>query len=208
MCGLVYRGPLTSVYGTVSTISFSSASERAISAAFMFSSMRAAFELAGMGTTSSPCASTHASASCAGVHPFFFASSANLSASATFASKFSGRYRPHVPKPPSAGPVRQSLPPPMSSFLRCVAVRSPRASGEYGTMPMPSSRASGTMSSSRSRAMTDHSYWSAVIGQTACARRTSSGECSLRPTCLILPSAISSFMASMDFSMSVFGSER
>ena len=57
----------------------------------------------------------------------------------------------------------------------------PRPSGEYGTSPMPSSRATGTTSSSMSRDHSDHSVWMAVTGWTAWARRIVPGPASDRP---------------------------
>jgi hypothetical protein len=66
-------------------------------------------------------------------------------------------------------------------------VRKPRPSGLNATMPMPSSRHVGTISSSMSRLHSDHSLCSAAIGCTAAARRIVSTEASDRPRCRTLP---------------------
>ena len=46
---------------------------------------------------------------------------------------------------------------------------------------MPSSRSTGSSSSSGSRLNSEYSYWPAAIGCTACARRTVAGAASEMP---------------------------
>src|SRR5712664_151113 len=60
----------------------------------------------------------------------------------------------------------------MSSGRWIWPVRNPRPSGLYATNPMPSSRTVGRISSSTSRLHSEYSVCRAVIGCTACARRT------------------------------------
>ena len=95
-----------------------------------------------------------------------------------------------------------------SSGRADLPVRKPWPSGEYGTKPMPSSRSSGSTSSSGSRVHSEYSDCSAVIGCTAWARRIVSAPASDRPMWRILPSATSSASAPTVSSMGVFGSTR
>ena len=73
---------------------------------------------------------------------------------------------------------------------------------------MPSSRQVGRISASGSRAKTEYSVCSAVIGWTAWARRIVSGAASLRPRCFTLPASTSSAIAPTVSSISTFGSTR
>ena len=128
-----------------------------MSAAAAFSSSRSARRVPGIGATSSPWCSSHASASCAGVQPTSAAISRARSTRSRLRSRLSCWKR---------GELRRKS---SSALMSTDPVSSPRPSGLYGTMPTPSSRAAGTISRSSSRVNSDHSLWSAAIGWTALA---------------------------------------
>lgn len=75
-------------------------------------------------------------------------------------------------------------------------------------MATPSSAAAPTALRSTSRLNSDHSDWSAAIGCTACASRSSAPVTSLRPRWRTLPSPTSSAMAPTDSAKGTAGSRR
>ncbi len=153
----------------------------------------------GMGTMSSPCASTHASASWAGVQPFSVAMAATASTSARFFAKFS---------PWKRGERRRKSSSARSSNRRMAPVRNPRPSGLYGTIVIPSSRQVAMMSPSMSRLQSEYSDCSAAIGCTLWARRMVSLPASDSPRKRTLPAATRSAMAPTVSSIGVFWSTR
>ena len=120
---------------------------------------------------SSPCASTHASASCAGVQPF----PRQSARCARPAADSSGSFRPENAET-SAGNPWDRIPRSSPARSKC-----PRPSGLYGTKPMPSSRQVERISPSGSRVHSEYSLCSAVIGYVACARRIVFAPASERP---------------------------
>jgi len=64
------------------------------------------------------------------------------------------------------------------------------ASGLQHTKPIPSSLQIGRIWSSGSRAIIEYSFWTAVTGCTACARRSVLGPGSESPKCKTFPCAI------------------
>ena len=133
----------------------------------------------GIGTRSSPWASTQASASCAGVMLLLLGDLGDL------------RRELQVRVEVLAGEARTvaggSRPASRSSGDLKRPDRKPRPSGEYGTKPIPSSRQVGSTPFSGSRDHSEYSVWTAVIGWTAWARRIVSGAASLRPMWRTLP---------------------
>ncbi len=159
--------------GATCSIASSSSWVKVMSTAATFSSRLATRRVPGIGTTSSPCASTQASASWEGVTPLPSAICTTLSRTSRFLSKFS---------PWKRGELRRKSSSSKSSTDRIVPARNPRPSGEYGTKPIPSSRTvASTPLSSTSRVNRLYSVCTAVSGWVACARRMLSGEASLMP---------------------------
>ena len=146
---------------------FRSAEDRrpisSIATAPMFSSRRWSFVVPGMGTIHGFCASSHASAICAGV-AFF--------RSADLAEQIDQRL---VGLACLRGEARNACCGCRSCRTSCsrrsCPVRKPLPSGLKGTKPMPSSSSVGMISSSGSRHQSEYSLCSAVTGCTACARR-------------------------------------
>src|SRR6185503_2863013 len=88
-------------------------------------------------------------------------------------------------------------------------VRNPLPSGLYGTKPMPSSSQAPRMPLvSGPRVHSEYSFWSAVTGWTAWARRNVSTLGSDMPKCLTLPSAIRSRTVPATSSIGTLGSTR
>ena len=131
-------------------------------AAPRFSSRRCSFVVPGIGTIHGFCASSQASAICAGVAFFRAAIVPSRSTSAWFALRASGVKRGTM--------LRKSV---LSNVVlsSILPVRKPLPSGLKGTKPMPSSSSVGSTSSSGSRHHSEYSLCSAATGWTACARR-------------------------------------
>ena len=165
----------------------------------MFSSSRCSFVVPGIGTIHGFCASSQASAICAGVAPFRSATRPSRSTNAWFALRASGVKRGTV--------LRKSV---LSNvvFSSILPVRKPLPSGLNGTKPMPSSSSVGRISSSGSRHHSEYSLCRAVTGWTAWARRIVCAPASERPKCLTLPASIRSLTAPATSSIGTFGSTR
>jgi hypothetical protein len=129
----------------------------------MFSSSRCSFVVPGIGTIHGFCASSHASAICAGVAFFCSAMRVSSSTKAKFALRASGSV--------NRGTVLRKSPLANSVVSSILPVRKPLPSGLNGTKPMPSSSSVGRISSSGARHQSEYSLWSAVTGWTAWARR-------------------------------------
>ncbi len=165
----------------------------ASSGAVSFTSVAAQFSsrylrrlVPGMGTMSSPWASSQASATCPAVARFAAASCLTFSTSFRFAARFSPWKRG---KRIIRASVAGSVPAPIAPVSR------PRPSGLYGTKPIPSSRVVFKISASTWRSKIEYSVWSALIGCTACARRIVFGLASDSPRKRTLPAFTSSAIA-------------
>ena len=122
-------------------------------AAPRFSSSRCSFVVPGIGTIHGFCASSHASAICAGVACFRSANAFSQSTNARFAFRFSAVKRGTTLRKSVGSNV---------VFSSIVPVRNPLPSGLNGTKPMPSSSSAGRTSSSGSRHHSEYSLCSAV----------------------------------------------
>ncbi len=89
-----------------------------------------------------------------------------------------------------------------------VPVKKPLPSGLNGTNPMPSSSHTGSTAASGSRVHSEYSLWTAVTGNTACARRIVPAPASDSPKCFTLPAATSSPTAPATSSIGTAGSTR
>jgi hypothetical protein len=89
-----------------------------------------------------------------------------------------------------------------------VPVRNPRPSGLNGTKAIPSSRHAVITVASGSRVQSEYSDWSAVIGWTACARRSVATDTSESPRKRTLPAATNSLIAPTDSSIGTSRSTR
>jgi hypothetical protein len=87
-------------------------------------------------------------------------------------------------------------------------VKSPRPSGLYATKPTPSSRQVGRIASSTSRVKIEYSLCTALIGNTAQARRSVAAEHSESPRKRTLPASTNPAMAPTVSSIGVSGSTR
>jgi hypothetical protein len=134
-----YRAPSGVISEAALSISSRSSGVSAMSADAMFSSSRWSFVVPGIGTIHGFCASSHASAICAGVAPFRSATRVRSSTNARLALRASASKRGTLlRKSPSANSVVSSIFP----------VRNPLPRGLKGTKPIPSSSSSGRISSS------------------------------------------------------------
>src|SRR6266700_7267792 len=153
----------------------------AIAVAAMFSSRRASFVVPGIGTIHGFCASSQASAICAGVVFFRVAMVRSASTSARFDFRASGVKRGTMLRKSELTNV---------VFSSIVPVRKPLPRGLNGTNPMPSSSSVGSSSSSGRRHHSEYSLCTAVTGWTAWARRMVAAAASDMPKCLTLPAPI------------------
>ena len=128
--------------------------------------MRSARLLPISGITSSPWASTHASASVATPTPCSAAIASSRATTSRLRSRFPSWKR---------GTSRRQSSGLRSSGRRNRPVSSPRERGLYATKAIPSSRASGSMWASGSRCSSEYSLWTAAIGCVAWARRSVAG---------------------------------
>ena len=149
--------------------------------------------------TSSPWASTQASATWAGSAPTRAATLRTRSASAWFAAIASASKR---------GRVRRKSPASRSSVDATAPVRKPRPSGEKPTTATSCSAHQGTTSASASRVHSDSSICTAAMGWTAWAVSSWARDTSLRPIARTLPAATSSASVPTDSSSGTFGSAR
>ena len=162
-----------------------------------FSSSRWRLVVPGIGTIHGFCASSHASAICAGVALLPFGERRQ--------PVDERQVRLPVLRRESRDDVAEVGRCRTSSCRRSCPVRNPLPSGLNGTNPMPSSSSVGSTSSSGSRHHSEYSLCSAVTGCTACARRIVCTPASDSPKCLTLPSRISSFTAPATSSIGTFG---
>ena len=166
----------------------------------MFSSRCSKLRVPGIGTTAtddlSAACRSHASATWAGVAFNLWAVSRTASMIARFAV---------CACPISRGMRRRS-----SAFSRVSAAptRNPRPNGDEAMNAAPTAASAGTTECSTSRLHTDHSDWTAAIGCTAAARRSSSAVTSLNPRWFTIPCCTSSTMAPTVSSMGTVGSTR
>jgi hypothetical protein len=89
-----------------------------------------------------------------------------------------------------------------------VPVVNPIPNGAHGTKPMPSSSHSGRTCCSGPRHSMEYSFWIAVSGWTAWARRTVSSPGSESPKWVTLPCEIRSLTVPATSSMGTVGSTR
>src|SRR5580658_575263 len=150
-----YRSPSTVIFEAALLISRRSSDESLIATEPMFSSRRDNLVVPGIGTIHGFCASSQASAICAGVAPFCLAILPRRSTTAWFAFRASGVKRGRV--------LRKSLLPNFV-FSSIFPVRNPFPRGLYGTKPIPSSSSVGSTSASGFLHHSEYSLWSAVTG--------------------------------------------
>src|SRR5579864_5439057 len=193
------RAPSSFSLEEASSICLRSFSVSATFTAPRFSSKRWSLVVPGIGTIHGFRASSHASATCAGVAPLRPATVLTRSTRAMLALRASGEKR--------GTRFRKSL---GSNFVfsSILPVRNPAPSGLNGTKPMPNSSKIGRSSASGPRQNKEYSLWTAVMGWTACARRIVCTPASDRPKCLTLPWTINSFRAPATSSMGTSGSTR
>jgi hypothetical protein len=183
-----------------SSISRSSSAVSSRSTAARFSSSRCSFVVPGMGTIHGFWASSHASATCAGV--------ASLRAATSCSSWTKARFAWRASASAKRGTVLRKSPLAYWVVWSMVPVRKPLPSGLNGTKPTPSSSRVGTICSSGSRHHSEYSDCSAVTGCTAWARRIVRAPASERPKCPALPSSISSLTVPATSSIGTSGSTR
>ena len=145
-----------------------------------FSSSRSRRLVPGIGTMNGCCASSHASATCAGVAPRSSASAADLIDDRLVGAEVLGGESGHAGA--DLVGARTSRP------AVTVPVRKPLPSGLNGTNPMPSSAQVGSTSGSGSRVHSEYSLCTAVTGVTAWARRMVPAPASESPKWRTLPS--------------------
>mmetsp|Transcript_31852 Transcript_31852/g.53522 ORF Transcript_31852/g.53522 Transcript_31852/m.53522 type:complete len:281 (-) Transcript_31852:649-1491(-) len=186
----------------IASICASSSSVNVTRTASKFSCRCLMLHVPGMGTTSAPCACTHANASWPIVHPFDSAIGLSSSTSCKFFSKCSSDIF-GIPK------RRKSCSPKASSLReRSAPVKNPLPSGEYATILMPSSRQVGRRSLSMSRVHREYSCSMQKRGAVACARRRLAALASDSPIALAFPSSTMVCIAATLSSMGVVGETR
>ena len=163
----------------------------------MFSSSRCNLVVPRIGTIHGLCASNHANAIWAGVAPAVGHLLDELDERQVGLPRLGWKRGTLLRKSPDSKVVLRSI----------VPVNQPAPSGEKLTKPIPSSSIAG-MSASRSRNQSEYSFWTALRGRTAWARRTVAAAASERPQCLTFPSCTRSLTAPAVSSIGVCGSTR
>ena len=169
-------------------------------AAPRFSSRRCGLVVPGIGTIHGFCASSHASAICAGVALLASAIARSRSTSAWFALRASAREARHGVAEVVAVERRRLVD---RAGQEASAERAERARSRCRAP-----RASAASPLSGSRHHSEYSLCSAVTGCTAWARRIVCTPASDSPKCLTLPSPIRSLTVPATSSIGTFGSTR
>ena len=176
-------GTLDLIFAKAASITSRSSADNTTSAAPRFSATRSSRRVPGIGTIQGFCASSQASAICAGVAPLARRSAAAVDEGLVRFARF----------------LREARQGSAEVGLVDAGVRVDRAGQEAGAERAPRNEADaqllarGRISGSGSRVQSEYSLWIAVTGWTAWARRMVPAAASDRPKCFTLPAAIRSF---------------
>jgi hypothetical protein len=181
-----YRAPCTVILAAALSMSRRSFGVSSTSAAPMFSSRRCSFVVPGIGTIHGFCASSHASAICAGVAFFAFRFWPADQSAPDSPSSASGVKRGSVLRKSVAVERRLLV---HLAREKTLAQRTVRHEADAEFLQRRITSASGF------RHHSEYSLCSAVTGWTAWARRMVCAPASERPKCFTLPAWISSFTA-------------